>query len=49
MNVARKCSDAGVTLALEAVSEELATLLRMTNMDQVFRIRGARVSPARAE
>lgn len=46
-SIARRCADAGVTLVLEGFTDEQRELLRLTHIDEVLTLRGARVEPAR--
>lgn len=44
---ARRCVDVGLTLALEGCNEEQLEQLRVTKIDQVLAVHGARVAAAR--
>ena len=42
--LARKCVDCGMVLAIEGASDEFVELLRITQIDRVLKLHGARVS-----
>jgi anti-anti-sigma factor len=45
ITIARKCSEAGVTMVLETINDDMVEQMRLTKLDQILSAINARVKP----